>query len=254
MNKEILKNILNTPSMEFSYEEIQALLDEELEKPVEEMDTDIVELCIDVLSRKETESSEKKDNENDCKTKSHKKRNVGKIFLIAAVVAMLSIITVSVSANVFTVEASEGIVSIFGKQLSLNLTTLHNKKVLAELEKQGLEDVNLLPIFYGKNCKLELLEQYNNEHCNLNFSFTDSEVSGYISIRKYDSYKYSLESIKLFSDVEQIKQINIDGTEVIITSTTDLKIIVYYNINVYSYKIVFNVSSFDEIVKLLENS
>jgi len=254
MNKEILKNILNTPSMEFSYEEIQALLDEELEKPVEEMDTDIVELCIDVLSRKETESSEKKDNENDCKTKSHKKRNVGKIFLIAAVVAMLSIITVSVSANVFTVEASEGIVSIFGKQLSLNLTTLHNKKVLAELEKQGLEDVNLLPIFYGKNCKLELLEQYNNEHYNLNFSFTDFEVSGYISIRKYSSYENSLDSINLYSDVEQIKQINIGGTDVIITSATNSKVLAYYNINKKSYTILFENSSFDKIVELLENS
>jgi len=254
MNKEILKNILNTPSMEFSYEEIQALLDEELEKPVEEMDTDIVELCIDVLSRKETESSEKKDNENDCKTKSHKKRNVGKIFLIAAVVAMLSIITVSVSANVFTVEASEGIVSIFGKQLSLNLTTLHNKKVLAELEKQGLEDVNLLPIFYGKNCKLELLEQCNNEHYNLNFSFTDFEVSGYISIRKYASYENSLDSINLYSDVEQIKQININGTDVIIASSTDSKTVAYYNKGNSTYRVMFKNLSFDEVINILQNS
>ncbi|MBR3596086.1 MAG: hypothetical protein IKL47_03810 [Clostridia bacterium] len=254
MNKEILKNILNTPSMEFSYEEIQALLDEELEKPVEEMDTDIVELCIDVLSRKETESSEKKDNENDCKTKSHKKRNVGKIFLIAAVVAMLSIITVSVSANVFTVEASEGIVSIFGKQLSLNLTKFHNKKVLSEPKELGVKNVYLLPIFYDKNCKLELIEQSNNNYHKLNFSFTDSEVTGYISIKKYASYENSLDSINLYSDTEQIKQINIGGTDVIITSATNSKVLAYYNINNKNYTILFENSSFDKIVELLENS
>ncbi|MBE6716320.1 MAG: DUF4367 domain-containing protein, partial [Ruminococcaceae bacterium] len=124
----------------------------------------------------------------------------------------------------------------------------------AELEKQGLEDVNLLPIFYGKNCKLELLEQCNNEHYNLNFSFTDFEVSGYISIRKYASYENSLDSINLYSDVEQIKQININGTDVIIASSTDSKTVAYYNKGNSTYRVMFKNLSFDEVINILQNS
>ena len=50
MNKEILKNLMRTSSVEFTYDEINEMLNEELEKSPEEMDTELVELCIDVLS------------------------------------------------------------------------------------------------------------------------------------------------------------------------------------------------------------
>ena len=49
MNKKILKEILKTESVSFSYEEIQQILDEELEKSADEMDTQLIDLCIDVL-------------------------------------------------------------------------------------------------------------------------------------------------------------------------------------------------------------
>ncbi len=254
MNKEILKIILNTPSMEFSYEEIQTLLDGELEKTAEEMDTDLVELCIEVLSRKNTVSSEKKETEPDCDTniKTYKKRNVRKILLVAAIVSILSLISVSVSANVFNIEVSDGFVNIFGKQISLNLTELHHKKVLAELEEQGFKDTYLLSIFTSDNCQLELSESDKNRHSNLKFNFIDSDITGYITIRKYDSVKALQNNINIYSDVEQIKQINIDGTDLIMVSTPDSDVIVYYNTESYTYCILFEASSIDEIVDLLK--
>ena len=45
MDKDTLKEILQTDSLMLSVAEIEAILDEELEKPPEEMDTDLIERC-----------------------------------------------------------------------------------------------------------------------------------------------------------------------------------------------------------------
>ncbi len=246
MNKEILKSILETSSAEFSYEEIQNMLDEELEKNEEEMDTDLIDLCIEVLSR---ESTEKTVSTDDTK----KRNSIRRIFLIAAVVAVLSVLTVSASAEIFSVDTETGIVCIFGKQISLNIKQLRHINENEELSEQDLENINLLPMFLEDNCKLTYDTSLQNFEDNINFNFITNDISGYINIRKNSLCEYNLESIQLLADVEQIKQISVNGISVIIASFCDSNVFAYYNLQNSNYKILFRNSSFEEVLKLLAN-
>ncbi len=249
MNKEILKNILKASSAEFSYEEIRNMLDEELEKPEEEMDSDLIELCIEALSRENTVENTDK-TEGVANTK--KKTNIRRIFLIAAIVAVLSIVTVSAGADIFSIDTENGIVCIFGKQISLNIKSLNHEKVFEELKKQGIDNVHLLPVFLDDTCDLEI-ENTQTDMQTIKFVFSSTDIYGKIMIRTNSTVKYNLESIQLLSDVEQIEQININGTDVIVVSTTDSRIVTYYNSENSNYKIFFNNSSFEEVFNLLEN-
>ena len=49
MTVETLMEMLNEKSMTFTIDEIMDMLDEELEKPEDEMDTGIIECCLDAL-------------------------------------------------------------------------------------------------------------------------------------------------------------------------------------------------------------
>ena len=50
MNKEILYEILNSKSETLSSAEIESILNEELDKSPQEMDTDLVDLCLEALN------------------------------------------------------------------------------------------------------------------------------------------------------------------------------------------------------------
>lgn len=49
MDIKTLRKILNEKTMQFTEAEIQNMIDEELEKPPEEMDTKFIDFCMDVL-------------------------------------------------------------------------------------------------------------------------------------------------------------------------------------------------------------
>lgn len=49
MDKETLRAVLKETPTTFTAEEIEMMMDEELEKPVGEMDTDLIDLCLDFL-------------------------------------------------------------------------------------------------------------------------------------------------------------------------------------------------------------
>lgn len=54
MDIKTLKKILNEKTMQFTEAEIQNMIDEELEKPPEEMDTKFIDFCMDVLENNKT--------------------------------------------------------------------------------------------------------------------------------------------------------------------------------------------------------
>lgn len=58
-SKDIIQFLKSEP-MTFTYEEIEQMMDDELSKAPEEMDTDFVDLCADVLNNAVAESTKKK--------------------------------------------------------------------------------------------------------------------------------------------------------------------------------------------------
>ena len=105
MYKEIMKNILETSSAELTKEEIQDILDSELNKNEDEMDTELIELCIEALNREDDSAEVSCENPKD-NIKHIRHRKIKKIFIIAAVISVISIISFTVGANIFNVDAN----------------------------------------------------------------------------------------------------------------------------------------------------
>lgn len=49
MTKETLQKILSDKTMSFTESEISTMIDEELEKPPDQMDTNFINYCLDIL-------------------------------------------------------------------------------------------------------------------------------------------------------------------------------------------------------------
>jgi len=248
MNKEILKNVLRTSSVEFSYAEIEKMLNDELEKSTEEMDTELVELCIDVLSNYVNEGNKIFDEEAlPKKAKTCKKPIVKKIFLVAAIVSVVLMLSITVSANIFDIDLPAEIVKIFGDRISLNLTG-------ESKDNNSLDEEGLLSVFYSEKCVIESrsFDEDKNE-TKIQFSVNDTEVYGNITILPYFLLDNGLGDNSLFTNIEQIKQIVINETELTVASAADGYVFVAYNTDAKNILIDFFNASIEEVVKLLEN-
>lgn len=250
MNKEIMKNILEASSAELTKEEIQALLDEELNKSEEETDTGLIELCIEALSR-EADSAEDSCENSKGNIKKIKHRKIKKIFIIAAVVSVIAIITITASANVFIIDAESGIVNIFGKQISLNISALRNKEA-EENNYDEFKDTYLFPVFRSNNCKLKSKETTSDTRKTIEFTFTDSGISGYIDITDNIFDKDFPIDTNIYTNVEQVKQIVIHQVDILIVSSANGSVQTFYNADDHNYCIFFEDISITEAIKLLE--
>lgn len=248
MNKEILKNLMRTSSVEFTYDEINEMLNEELEKSPEEMDTELVEICIDALSSFIDEGNKPAEKESvQEKTKTIKKSIVKKIFLVAAIVSVILTLSITVSANIFDIDLPEGMVKIFGDRIVLNLS---GKSKTDEV----LDESGLLNVFYSDKCVIE--SKTFNENKNetiIQFSVKNSEMYGTIIILPYSVTDKGLTGNSVFKNVEQIKHIVIDEIDVTVTSFADERVFVSYNTDKFNVSIAFNNANIDEVVKFLEN-
>lgn len=247
MNKEILKNVLRTSSVEFSYAEIEKMLNDELEKSTEEMDTELVELCIDVLSNYVNEGNKIFDEEAlPKKAKTCKKPIVKKIFLIAAIVSVILTLSITVSANIFDIDLPEEMVKIFGDRILLNLSGSNSNDTLNE--------DGLLSAFHSDTCVIESrsFDEDRNE-TKICFSVKDSKIYGVIMVLPYFVTYEGLIDNNVFKDVEQIKQLVVDGIEVTVASFTDERVFVLYNTDKFNITILFNDTNIDSAVEFLEN-
>ncbi|MBO5397224.1 MAG: hypothetical protein J6A97_10130 [Clostridia bacterium] len=248
MNKEILRNVLRTSSVEFSYAEIEKMLNDELEKSTEEMDTELVELCIDVLSNYVNEGNKIFDEEAlPKKAKTCKKPIVKKIFLIAAIVSVILTLSITVSANIFDIDLPAEIVKIFGDRIILNLSG-------GSKENNALDDNGLLSAFSGEKCVIES-ETFNESRKEtiIQFYVKDSKIHGTIVVFPYSVTDKGLIDNNVFKNVEQIKQLVIDGIEVTVTSFTDSSVFASYNTDKFNISILFNDTNIESVVEFLEN-
>lgn len=250
MYKKIMKNILETSSAELTKEEIQALLDEELNKNEDEMDTGLIELLIEALSR-EADSVEVSCENSKGNIKKIKHRKIKRILIIAAVLSIISIITFSVGANIFNVDAKPGIVKIFGDVVSINLEALDNK----EIESNNYEEFKgtyFFPVFRSDTCVLKEKEASGESVRLIEFYFKDSGISGYIIIDQNSIYDFVPDKYDFRTRVEQIKQTEINGVDTLIISTASMGSEILYVANNDYYHIHLPDLTFEEALNLLK--
>lgn len=245
MNKKILKEILKTESVSFSYEEIQQILDEELEKSADEMDTQLIDLCIDVLSKQEVPEKEV--------TKTHRKISPKKLLLIAAVICILAILAIPVSAELPTIQSQGGIIKVLENYISVNLTGGEKYNLSKELQDYGIPD-NLLPSrFFESDCVITDVKTVGDNTYRFGFELTNLDSDGYILVSNVTQESEMGYYADIYAEAEQLQQLKVDGIEIFVYSIVDGHVKVIYLVDDFRVNLLFEGLNVYEVIEIVEN-
>lgn len=254
MNDSTLKEVLKVNFLSFSKEEIENIMEEELEKAPEEMDTELIDMCLDILMG---EPNEKADEDLAAlpavSDKKAKRINFKKGILVAAIITLLISIAIPVSANVYNIDISENILKIYEKCFDLDFEReIQNKDLFIILSEHELNDI-ILPLYLYDHCEISDFEKIENDFATRShFNFTDKEnnTSGRVTLASLVNKMDFLNGEMLFNGIyEEVKQLTVNGIDVVVFSENNNCFIIYY-INELEYSIVLNGVTFDKAVEI----
>ncbi len=261
-NEEIIQFLKSEP-MKFTYAEIEKIMDDEIEKDPDDMDTDLIDLCAEVLCKRLDAQEENELNTNSGKKK-HIKRRLAKIGIIAAIVAIIMGISVTASARYVYNDTSDKIVKFYEDHFSINLrgtnsdgTQLDDSEdLIAELKENGFDKVMLPSLLLTDEYIYEVKISNNEEFLTVAIDFINKNnnetITIYITKHKDSIDDFFKNEIQLTSNYDSAKQLAINGIEVFIFGNNEKSIIIYVN-NDIDYSIDLNNFNFDSAVKIAES-
>lgn len=217
-DKEFL-SFINDKSLNGSLEEnLNRIIDEEMEKSEEEMDTELIEYCLDKLSKLEAEAldTEEKKGNGDSNGK-HIKLKFKKIIAIAAAIAVFLVGTLSVSAVVFDVNLFDGIVELYNDYIRINFDKTDDKadeyqllgtELAKKLADNGFDEVLLPEAIFSEEYNITKMEYETFEYINsVNITFEYKNKLGNIQISEYaiEEIVPDVEFLNVTSNIEEIE-------------------------------------------------
>ena len=254
MNDSTLKEVLKVNFLSFSKEEIENIMEEELEKAPEEMDTELIDMCLDILMG---EPNEKADEDLAASPavsdKKAKRINFKKGILVAAIITLLLSIAIPVSANVFNIDVPENILKIYEEFFKIDFEGGKQSEKLDDLLAENDLQHLVLPQFLFAQCVISEFEKIENDFATrAHFNFTDKEnnTSGRVTLASLVNEMDFLNSEGLVNDkYKEVKHLTVNGIKIIVFSTNN-KCFVVYHINGVEYNIVLNGVSFDRAIEI----
>lgn len=234
MKKETFMAILEEDSMIFTEKELWEMIDEELAKDPSEMDTDLVDLCLDALDGKF-------DDEEIERINTRKRLRPGKILLVAAVIVLILGISLPVCAKHLNLNTGEGVVHYTGDHFNVNMVSSQNSvDVLSQLENEDINAVipnELLKSGYS-------FDNYQVDYKNSNYKtyyveFENKDIKGSITINNYNE-KCDFTNGKNFADedFENFEEFSKNGNDILVFGDKETSYI-YYIIDNTEYNILF---------------
>lgn len=244
MDKNILYEIINSKSESLTAAEIECIMDEELDKSPEEMDTDLIELCLDAL----TKADEEKLN-----SRSHRIR-LSRVLLVAVIFILVLGMAVPACAKVFHMEVPEGVARIYKDYLYVDIS---NDKYITDinyqLEMDGIINPILPNIIYNSSTKVY---DYGFKNSNLsdyiNFSFSSNELIGTVSIIKHPNNDDVFDTNTVSSNFENVKYFDGNNCKGIILVNEDSSSIQYIDNNI-NYNIILESGDYETALEIAES-
>lgn len=214
---------LNDKSLDLSKEKLEQIIEEELEKPENEMDADLIEYCLDALNELERKDSVeiKAERTSDSKDKIIYKP-FKKIFVAAAAIAILAVGSLSVFAAVSDVSILDGLVELYNKYIVVRFDKSDDKaddyellgtELAEELKENGIYPVLLPEALLSDESKITEIEyQFWDVLTSVTISFSYKNEKGYVSINQYDPIAESGKSE--FPNAKYETTIDINGIQV----------------------------------------
>ena len=258
MDKLTLFEILNT-EFSFTLREIEEMLDEELSKAPEEMDTELIDLCVDILDREFSEENA----ESKAKSQKSKKVKVGKVLLIAAILILILSLSLSASAKFFHLDASDKVVQFLNNHFNVHLGNENTAsddgyessiELINYLNDYGFENITLPAELMSEDysAKIDTTSLENIEKATITFKSNSTNIQGNISIIKYRNSNnlFTIGKSSVSDLYNQVKQISVKGMDVLIFSDNTNSYIYYIDNNI-EYDIAIN-CDFDSAVEIAE--
>ncbi len=245
ITKEMIEKFISETDMELTLEEIEAMMDAETEKPMDEMDTELIDLCAAVLAKaynpefKEYELPEMYRPWEDKNTKPAKKKvPLRRILLVAAVLALVLAVALPVGAMLFESEVSDSIIGFYSDFFRINLNkdepTAAAEDDAVNVSADTLESFMLpqalLSDEYEKTIKTD-----KTGHMTTIWVFVDKEeqgVSGLITITQYNDSNHNMTNGKAdipYNSFRYYKEFSTNNKPIIIFSDGDKSYINYSN-------------------------
>lgn len=260
MKQITLYDILNTEPFKFTLREIEEMMDEELSKDPDEMDTELIDICADVINRAHAEEDKRIEQEEMMKAK---KIKVRKVFLIAAVLAFALSLSLSASAKFLNIDASEKVVQFINNHFNINLGNANTEtddytdnglELINSLNEKGFENIvlpaALISEDYATKTTTRSLEDI--EQAIIEFKNDSINIQGNISITKHTNYddNFTIGQGSVPDLYNKVKQITVNGTDVLVFSDATSSYIYYIDKNI-EYDISIS-CDFDSAVEIAE--
>ncbi len=218
-SSDIIK-MLKDKTADLNEQQLQVIIDSEMEKPESEMDTELIEYCLDALI--ELENKEKGGDTNERKTISFKRIIA---YISAAIIMLMSAFTVVLVINMNQYSPIED---------STNEQAVVENKLKSRLLENGIDNVNLPKILFSDKIEIVSIICEDENSADIILDIND------------ESIKVSISDISLLgNDTESSssavlgckKSINVASYTVNIVSKNDSCVIVYQN-QYHSFTIV----------------
>lgn len=258
MNSKDIIQFLKSEPLSFTYEEIEQMMDEELSKAPEEMDTDFVDLCANVLNKAISESIEK-----ECIK--HKRVKITK-FLVCAVIIVVAIgIVVPVSAKYINNDTSDKIVKFYEDHFSVDLrngTTDSDKhldddnELVGKLKDGGFDNI-ILPsaLLNDYTYTVNIAESDSFLSALISFDALDSDIRISAAISNYKNNCIGTLLDKEYSVSEKydsVKQLTINGMDIFVFGNKEYSNITYVDKDTF-YDFQLMNCRFDSAIKIAES-
>ena len=217
LSKKKLKKMIASDFTDLSTEEIKALIQKEVDKGPDKLDTDYIDLCFELLSIKSNSTNAKK----------VKFTKSAKVLLIAATLMVVFISTITVSAQ-FNLNIPEKIVHLINgnAEIDYNLenadTTADGYALLdTDLAKQ-IADYGITPVTFPEemikeNSKITKIKLDMNEDVlkivDIDFEYNGQKGSLYI---QQISENTGSTGVNTVLDIKSGRMINVNGMDVLV--------------------------------------
>ena len=254
MNSGALKEILKVEFLSFTKEEIENIMDEELEKSPEEMDTELIEMCLDILTGKPKEKADEVLTDSPAVSdKTVKKIKFKKGILVAAIIALFITVSVPVGAKIFDINVPESILKIYEEYFQLNLDGETQSEDLDTILACYDLDSLILPRFLFLDCKISEFEKVIDEHkTQISFKYVSKEqkMSGDVILNIFKQNMNFLDrEMKVNDQYEEAKRITVNGINVIVFKK-GREVYILYSVTGTEYNIMLYGVTIDEAVEI----
>lgn len=240
LSKKKLEKMIASDFTDLSTEEIKALIQKEVDKGPDELDTNYIDLCFELLSIKN----------NDTNKRKIKFTKPAKVLLATAVLMVVFISTITVSAQ-FNLNIPQKIAQLINgnAEIDYNLEnadttadgyTLLDTDLAKEIADYGITPITFPEEMIKENCKITQIEDVSPDETWKVISI-DFDYNGQQGWLRIDQMSEDLEStgVKSVNNIKSGQMIKVNGMDVLVFEQENNCAIVYkdnlttYNISLY---------------------